>query len=958
MSNRIAQKLLLIGWDSADWRIIHPLLDAGKMPNLAKLINEGTMGNMATLYPQISPMLWTSVATGKRAFKHGILGFTEPDPAHGGARPVTRLSRTTKAFWNILSQVGLKSNVIGWWPTHPAEPIGGVVVSDLYAKIRGRIDEPWPLPPGTVHPDRISENLAQLRCHPQQLDAGHILPFVPQLSEVDQDQDERPEAIAKVIAETLSIQDATLAVMRNEPWDLTASYFVGIDHLSHGFIQYHPPKQDHVPEQDFETYRHVVRSAYILHDIVLGELIECAGPDAAVVLVSDHGFYTGDQRLTHIPREPSGPIFQHRPHGIIVMNGPGIRKDELVFGASLLDICPTILSMFGLPIGEDMDGRVLVTAFASEPRITTIESWDMVEDASRQRDARAELNPFDAYDAHQQLAALGYVDLPARGSEEAAKQSVMERDYNLARSYVNANRHADAIPILEGLASVSPDQYRFAILLISCYLSVKRISEARYRLDALLSRKRSNSMIAQERLKALTDRLGEGHSDQPSPEEEERLSELQREAVYNLPAIDYLTGTLLHAEGHAEQAAVHLNRAERADGCNIPLLLALAQMHLDQDRLSDAERCYRKVLSLDCDRAPAHIGLCKCHLARENNRAAAEAALDAIGLLFHNPQAHFLLGVSLDRMGRTENAIEALKMAISQNPNYPQAHETLSDIHRYRLYDLQEAAKERFLAQAAAKRLEAISADTTVCGTHTPESPSASVSSESLSGTRRLTRHSETMPSPVGDIVVVVTGLPRTGTSMLMQVLEAGGVPPYADDVRKPDQDNPRGYYESVEAKMLDRDASWLAGAKGRAVKIIPQRLHLLPAYLSYRIIFTQREIQDTVRSQRQMLRNRNLEGARLSADRIAAVLSADIAHAESLIARRGLQVLFIRYEQAIHKPEFVVSVINRFFHGVLDERQMARAVDPDLHHHRSGALSMQFADEGTTAWSETRVDW
>ncbi|HKK30392.1 MAG TPA: alkaline phosphatase family protein, partial [Alphaproteobacteria bacterium] len=132
MSADRAKKVLLIGWDAADWKVAAPMMDAGEMPNLAKLVSSGVMGNMATLFPVLSPMLWTSIATGKRAHKHGIHGFSEPDPQSGGVRPITNLSRKVKAVWNILNQNGLKSNVVGWWPSNPVEPIDGVMVSNLY----------------------------------------------------------------------------------------------------------------------------------------------------------------------------------------------------------------------------------------------------------------------------------------------------------------------------------------------------------------------------------------------------------------------------------------------------------------------------------------------------------------------------------------------------------------------------------------------------------------------------------------------------------------------------------------------------------------------------------------------------------------------------------------------------------------------------------------------------------
>jgi predicted AlkP superfamily phosphohydrolase/phosphomutase len=131
MPNRHA-KVLLIGWDAADWKIINPLLDQGLMPTLNQFIEEGVMGNLATLQPMLSPMLWNSIATAMRPEKHGIHGFVEPDPQTGGVRPVTSTSRQVKAIWNILTQEGFHANVVGWFAGHPAEPISGAGISDHF----------------------------------------------------------------------------------------------------------------------------------------------------------------------------------------------------------------------------------------------------------------------------------------------------------------------------------------------------------------------------------------------------------------------------------------------------------------------------------------------------------------------------------------------------------------------------------------------------------------------------------------------------------------------------------------------------------------------------------------------------------------------------------------------------------------------------------------------------------
>src|SRR3984885_14960598 len=157
------RKVLLIGWDAADWKVIRPLMDRGKMPNVQRLVENGASGRTSTLHPPLSPMLWTSIATGKRPFQHGIHGFSEPTPDGRGVQPVTNLSRRCKAIWNILNQNNLRSVVIGWWPSHPAEPINGVMVSDHYHRAHGPLDKGWPLPANAVHPLELAETLANLR---------------------------------------------------------------------------------------------------------------------------------------------------------------------------------------------------------------------------------------------------------------------------------------------------------------------------------------------------------------------------------------------------------------------------------------------------------------------------------------------------------------------------------------------------------------------------------------------------------------------------------------------------------------------------------------------------------------------------------------------------------------------------------------------------------------------------
>ncbi len=156
----LASRVLLIGWDAADWKVISPLMDAGQMPALSRFVEGGVMGNISTLRPALSPILWNSIATGKRPDKHGILGFIEPSPDGNGVRPVSSTSRKTKALWNIVSQTGRKAHAVGWFASHPAEPIDGVCVSNQFTELAdlNRTDD-WPLPIGSIHPPELRDSI-------------------------------------------------------------------------------------------------------------------------------------------------------------------------------------------------------------------------------------------------------------------------------------------------------------------------------------------------------------------------------------------------------------------------------------------------------------------------------------------------------------------------------------------------------------------------------------------------------------------------------------------------------------------------------------------------------------------------------------------------------------------------------------------------------------------------------
>lgn len=189
---------------------------------------------------------------------------------------------------------------------------------------------------------------------------------------------------------------------------------------------------------------------------------------------------------------------------------------------------------------------------------------------------------------------------------------------------------------------------------------------------------------------------------------------------------------------------------------------------------------------------------------------------------------------------------------------------------------------------------------------------------------------------PLSKAVIVVAGLPRSGTSMMMRMLEAGGIPVLTDEVREADEDNPRGYFEFEPVKQLEHDRAWLDGAKGCAVKMVSALLEHLPPEHDYKVLFTRRAMSEILASQRKMLARRGEPADAVDDATMTRLFEKHLRAVSAWIeAQPNIDVLYVSYNEVLADPLTHAQEINRFLGGTLDVEAMATVVDPELYRNR-----------------------
>ena len=445
-ASSVKPQLLFVGWDAADWNYIDPLVAKGLLPAIQGLVINGARGPLNSLRPMLSPMLWTTIATGLRPFDHGIHGFVTLDE-NNNTVPISSEFRSAATFWEIAHHQNLESHIIGWWPSYPPENIKGIIVSDAFTQLK----EP---PSDAVYPQNKQTIFEQLRIQEHWIEEDLLSPLFENCP--PNPPIELVAAVRRALARSLSVQMYSSYLLHTGSANIHAVYLNPLDHFHHLGLREYP------------EYFEIVNNAYRLYDAMLEGLLECIDHSTNIVLVSDHGFKLKKDLLPTLPDDPIAAEKDHHQQGVVLLNGPAINPRTQLSGCTILDVAPNILHLLNIPADLRMEGRIWNEAYKNpeQPRIKT---W-----ASAIVSKNNKIGRIENHEHVQHLIELGYLD---KRTNATPQNILAENQFLLARSYSEAGRNQEAIRILIPLLNTPTPPIRYIISALDLMITEGEIKD-------------------------------------------------------------------------------------------------------------------------------------------------------------------------------------------------------------------------------------------------------------------------------------------------------------------------------------------------------------------------------------------------------------------------------------------------------------------------------------------------
>lgn len=658
------------------------------MPNFQRLVNEGVRARLKTITPVLSPIVWTSVATGVGPERHGIVDFLATSETTGKQIPVTSNMRRVKALWNILTDAGLSSGVVAWWATWPAEQVDGFIVSDRVAyQLFGFQSQGEGLRHRT-YPEALSLVIQPRIVSPSDVEPAEVGRFIAG-REAPGFEDSAQRIRTNLASARTYLRVAIDLLTAYDP-DFKAVYFEGTDTIAHNFMRFRPPEMPGVSPREVEAYGEVVDRYYEYQDGLLAPLLEMAGPETIVVICSDHGFKTGSNRPLTDPRiEQGGAADWHRKFGILLMTGPGLKRGVEMGDASVLDVAPTVLAMMGLPVAEDLEGRPLLEAFDPPLEPTWMATYET--DGPKQA---AEALGSELDDAIiEKLEALGYVSQEGSNALNNTGITLMDRGryveatemflralaqqpgfvaarLNLGRAQMLTRDYDAALSTFHEVLAADPAQPEVRNLIGNIYMDRGDNALAEKQFKASLERSPNDTNVLNS-LGLLYDKTGR----------DDLAIEQYRQVVDIDP--DYAEGFnnigLIHRENGQPRKAIEMfERAIQADPDFPGSYNNMGLAYQDLGLLEDAQSQFERGLEVDPNNAVILNNLGTVHLARGQLDVARDVFEKAVAADPDYPSAHNNLGAVLGMQDRPDEAFEQYLMAVELDTGYTDARFNLA----------------------------------------------------------------------------------------------------------------------------------------------------------------------------------------------------------------------------------------------------------------------------------------
>jgi len=355
----VAGRVAIFAIDGADWELITELSHDGRIPNIQALAKGGTTGSVQTIQPTVSPLLWTTVATGLSPDRHGVIDFMSNN------RPVDSTARRAPALWDIAEAFGRKAVVTDWWTAWPPMPDSAVT-----------FDTPVQLMRNAVWPRERAARLQSLIVAPESLGHGQVGRFL-NISAKEFDDSvasgnaKDPTVVFRdVLAKTWTDHRAGISLYQQEQPLVMMMSYEGTDAVNHLFAPYHPPYREGISQTEFRKYWPSVANYYSEVDRLIGEWMKVLSDDTTVILVSAHGFRWDKSRPRTTPVGRSA-LSDHRNPGVFIAYGNHVAPGAFRT-LTLYDIVPTVLAILGLPKSVEMPGNIVQGAFRDIEPVTSV----------------------------------------------------------------------------------------------------------------------------------------------------------------------------------------------------------------------------------------------------------------------------------------------------------------------------------------------------------------------------------------------------------------------------------------------------------------------------------------------------------------------------------------------------------------------------------------------------------